>query len=120
MICYIGAIGYGAGYQVPNSFGWHPLICLVCCFALGFVFDTIAKKILFSKFYEASKKNKIIVAVCSYASYLVAWVVINKTLGYDLDNDFLLYLAGVIVIQMVLLIIKAVRNFFVAKKGEKA
>lgn len=119
LCCYIGAIGYGVGYNLPNKLNYHPIICLICCLILGTLFDTIANKLLSTKFFNESKKNKIITAVIVYAGYLIAWWIVDKTLNYDLDYDFMTSLYMIIGIQVILLIIKAIKNGIKSKKESK-
>lgn len=113
---YIGAVGYGIGYNLPNKFNCHPITCLICCFLLGTIFDKLAEKLVSSNYFEKSKKNKIIIATFIYALYLVAWAIVDKTLNYDLDYDFLFNIEVIIVIQIVLLVINIIKNIFRYKK----
>lgn len=108
--CFIGAIGYGVGYNLPKKLGVGSAMCLVYCLILGTVFDLVASKILSTNFFKQSRKNKIIVASWVYASYLIAWMVVYKTLNYDLDNDFLFSLAFVLIVQFVLLVLNMIKN----------
>lgn len=108
--CYIGAIGYGTGLNVPKYYGAKPIVCIICCLALGILFDFIANKILSSKFYNESKNNKLAVASFIYITYLAAWVIIDYAIDYDLDLDFLLDVGLVICIQMILIVIKYIKS----------
>lgn len=109
--CYISAIGYGVGYNLPTKYNLHPIICVVCCLALGLLFDFIANKILSTKFYEESKRNKITVALCIYVTYLIAWVIVKYYIEYDLDEDFLSNIVLIIIIQLVLLAINVLKKY---------
>lgn len=119
LTCFIGAIGYGVGYNLPNELNWNPIACIICCLALGTVFDLIGKKILNNKFFNSSTKNKVIVAAIVYIGYLIAWIIVKEVLNHDLDYDFLYYLGFLIVIQIVLLIVNAIKHYFKDKKEGK-
>ncbi|MDO5440494.1 MAG: hypothetical protein Q4F12_03030 [Erysipelotrichaceae bacterium] len=108
--CYIGAVGYGVGYNLPNNFNLHPIICLICCLLFGTVFDNLAKKIVSSKYYKESKSNKVCVAVIVYIGYLIAWAIVDYAIDYDLDYDFLTNVVFIVAIQVVLLIIRMIKN----------
>lgn len=109
--CYIGAIGYGAGYNIPRTFNVHPIICLICCLALGLLFERLGNKILSTDFYNTSKKNKWTVACFVYIGYLIAWVIVDLALDYDLDRDFLLNFGLIIIIQIILFIIRTFKQY---------
>lgn len=108
--CYIGAIGYGVGYNLPKSFNLHPIICIISCLLLGTLFDAIANKLLSSKYFNRSLQSKISLASFIYVGYLVAWLIVNELLDYDLDTDFLSSILIIIAIQLVLLVINGVKN----------
>lgn len=114
--CYISAVGYGIGYNVPFRLNWHPIICIVCCLVLGTVFDFIARRILSSNYFNGSLLNKITLTSFIYVSYILVWFIVDTTIGYDLDNDFLLSLGFIIIIQIVLLIIKMFKNYLKERK----
>lgn len=114
--CYIGAIGYGVGYNLPKQYGLHPIICIITCLLLGTLFDAIAKKILSTSYFNGSLQNKITVASLIYIGYIVAWIIVNDLLGYDLDNDFLVNLGIIVTIQLILLLINSIKNYFKSKK----
>lgn len=118
--CYIGAVGYGIGYNLPNKWGWHPILCLVCCLVLGSVFDALAKKITTTDYFQKALKNRWIVAVVVYAAYLIAWLIVDKFLQYDLDTDFLFSLGFIVIIQIVLLVKNAVQTLTEGKNSNKA
>lgn len=103
LICYIGAIGYGIGYNVPNSFGVHPVICIISCIVFGRIFDAIAKKVLTTDYFNSSRQNRFIIAIAVYSSYLVVWLIVKAIIDYDLDYDFFAYLFFVIIFQAILL-----------------
>ena len=109
-VAFIGAIGYGVGYNLPNKFNVHPIISIICCLVLGTSFDFLAEKILSCSFFEKSRKNKIITAIYVYIGYLISWIIVDKTLNYDLDIDFLTNIEMIMVIQVVLLIIKSLKK----------
>ena len=117
--CFIWAIGYGTGYNIPSYYGCNLFVCLISCFALGFLFDLIGNKIISLDFYKKNTKNKIIVAVCVYISYVVSWFIVNRISGYDLDYDFLFNLAITIIIQIVLLFITPIKNKIINKIKHK-
>ena len=68
----------------------------------------MAKKITSSEFFEKSLKNKIITAVYVYGGYLLAWLITDRFLQYDLDYDFLYSLGFIVIIQIVLMIKNAI------------
>lgn len=115
---FIGAIGYGVGYNLPNKFNVHPIISIICCLVLGTSFDFLAEKILSCSFFEKSRKNKIITAIYVYIGYLISWIIVDKTLNYDLDIDFLTNIEMIIVIQVVLLIIKSLKKSIKNKRND--
>lgn len=113
--CYISAIGYGIGYNLPSKLGWHPIVCILCCILLGFLFDYIAKKILSSKYFNQSLLNQYRTAALIYFGYLAAWITIDYYLDYDLDYDFLTNVVFIVAIQILLLIIDAVKKYIKEK-----
>lgn len=108
--CFVGAIGYGVGYNLPSKFNQSPIVCIICCLVLGTIFDFIGNKIVSSKFYNKSKKNKSTTALLIYIGYLLAWIIVDYTLDYDLDYDFFNNIGLVIIIQMILVFIKKIRK----------
>lgn len=117
--CYVGAIGYGLGYNLPNKYNLHPIICLISCLLLGMLFDYLANKLLSTNYFNGSLQNKITTASFIYFGYLAAWLTINRILEYDLDNDFLYSIGSIIIIQIVLFIIKLFKEYIKTKKNYK-
>lgn len=118
LYCYISAIGYGVGYRLPAKFNLHPIICLICCFVLGAIFDKLAEKILDSKTFTSSKTNKILIIIIIYSSYLIAWLICDVVFEYDLDNDFLAAFGLIIVFQIILIIYRIIKKTLQDKKKE--
>lgn len=116
LTCYIGAVGYGIGYNLPNKYNLHPIVCIICCLVLGTIFDKLAQRIVESKFFNKSIFNRIEVASAVYASYLAAWIVVDRILDYDLDQDFLISFYMILAIQVILLIYKSIKDAYKRKK----
>ena len=58
MAAFIGAIGYGLGYTIPDRYGYNTIICFILCFAVGMVFDEIADKIIFNRFVQKNDNRR--------------------------------------------------------------
>ena len=99
--CLIAAIGYGLGYIIPEYFGCHIIICLICCYVSGLVFETIAEKALTIDSVNESKLNKFILICIIYLTYIFIWILVKKLFGYDLDYELMLDLLYVVVFQFV-------------------
>lgn len=119
LTCYISAVGYGVGFNLPKKLNLHPIICIVCCLVLGSIFDLFAKKILSTKYFRGSFQNKVTTATCVYFGYILAWLIVNHVLEYDIDTDFLVSITLIIIIQIVLLIIKFFKEYFKEKRNNK-
>lgn len=114
--CYVGAIGYGVGYNLPTKLGANTIVAIICCLVLGTVFDLLAKKLLESNFFKKSKRNKIYTAIGIYAGYLIAWVIVDYALDYDLDYDFMSNIGLIILFQVVLILIDMFRKYLKEKR----
>lgn len=115
--CYIDAIGYGIGYYLPSKYDLHPVLCIVICLIVGTVFNFLGNKLLSTNYFNGSLQNKISVALFIYAGYLAAWMFTDRVLGYDLDNDFLSNLGIIIIIQIILIIIRAIKQYIAERKA---
>lgn len=114
----IGAIGYGVGYNLPLKFNFHPIICIICCIALGGIFDNIAKKVLSIENLTNTTKKKIFLAILVYIVYFIAWVIVDYALDYDLDYDFFPSITIYLIYQVIAFIVLTIKNK-IAHKGEK-
>lgn len=108
--CFIWAMGFGIGYYLPNKLGNKTIVCFLCSMLLGTIFDLIGSKLLSSNYYKKSNKNKYVVTIGVYVTYLIVWYIANITLEHDLDNDFLTNLGSMIIIQITLLFINELRK----------
>ena len=115
---YIGAIGYGIGYNLPLKYDLHPIICIICCLVLGSLFDWLGNVIL-SKENLKTRKNKIILAFVIYGTYLLAWVIADYLFDYDLDIDFLMSIYIIIFFQIISIIINKAKDYYKRKNNEK-
>lgn len=107
---FVGAIGYGFGYSIPDKLGMHPIICLVLCMLLGSLFDDLAGFIFEKKHLINTRKRKITFAAIIYTGYLIAWLIAYVALDYDIDNDFLLDVSLVLVFQVVSYILARIKR----------
>lgn len=108
---FIGAIGYGIGYNLPLRFNMHPIICIISCLILGTIFDNIAEYLLSRKIFTI-KRNRNIFAIIVYFSYLLAWILVDYFLDYDLDIDFLMNIWTILIFQIISLVICKVKKMF--------
>lgn len=115
--CYISASGYGLGYYLPAKFGWPTLLCIFCCLVLGSLFDNLGNKLLSTNFFNGSLVNKITVVSFVYWGYLAVWMLINKLVLYDLDYDFISEILFTIIIQIVLVFVKYVKEIIQMKRN---
>lgn len=113
---FIGAIGYGIGYALPSLYGLNIFICLICCLALGSLFDFIADTVLDKEIIRSSKRNRMILAASVYGTYLIAWIVVKILLNYDLDEDFFVDLLFVLIFQIISLIAHKLKKLYKNKK----
>lgn len=116
---YIGAMGYGIGYALPNLYNINPIICVIISLFPGFVFDSIAEKALSYEGFTGTKKRKIVFAIVVYSVYLYAWYLVNKYLIYDLDDDFLYNLLLILVFQTMSFIIYHLKRYIRKKRKKK-
>lgn len=114
--CYISAVGYGIGYWLANYFNLHIVICIIASIALGLIFDKIGAYFLNKNSIKNSLQGKATFAACVYSFYLAAWAFAYTVLGHDLDDDFLSNLGLIIVLQVVLMVIEAIKIEIKSKK----
>lgn len=116
LTCYICAIGYGIGYAIPEYLGYSPWICLIPCMIFGTIFYFLGVKVLNSKFFNKSKKRKIIYVAIFYIAYVIIAICSVRILGHDIDNDFLINLAFIIAFQILAFIVEYIRESIKLKK----
>lgn len=116
---FIGAIGYGFGYSIPDKLGMHPIICLVLCMLLGSLFDDLADFIFEKKHLINTRKRKITFAAIIYTGYLIAWLIAYVALDYDLDNDFLIDVALVLLFQVISYVLVRIKRYIKSKIDRK-
>ncbi len=87
MVSFIAAMGYGFGYTVPSAFGWHPLLCLVVCLALGSVLDSLANRIVFSSAVQKTTGRRYLVFLAIALVFLAGYAVLARFFAYSLWND---------------------------------
>lgn len=107
---FIGAIGYGVGYSLPYKLHVNEIICLVLCMVLGSLFDNLADYIFEKKHLINTRKRKITFAAIIYTGYLIAWLIVYLALDYDIDNDFLLDVALILVFQVISYILVRIKR----------
>lgn len=112
---FIGAIGYGIGYNLPARLNFGPYTCIAICMVFGTVFDCIAEDILSKKEMQQTK-NKLILAAVVYILYLFAWLLVDYFLDYDLDFDFLSNIEMLLVFQVTSLLINKIKEYFNRRK----
>lgn len=116
---YITAIGYGVGYLIPNKYNLNIIICIICSLILGLVFDFLSKKILDTKYFNASINNKVTIAAIVYSGYLIAWLLVNYVFDYDLDYYFFSSVGDIILIQLLVIVFKTFKKYINSKKKSK-
>ena len=58
MSAFIGAIGYGVGFMIPEALGFGEIICYIASFAVGEAWDQVIDKIIFTKEVQSDPKRK--------------------------------------------------------------
>lgn len=116
LIAYICAIGYGIGYALPEYFGYRPLICFVISMVFGSIFYYIGMKVLNSKYFNESKKRKIIFTAIFYACYFIISLTSLNFLDHDIDNDFFINLIFIIGFQILAFIVQYIFGLLELKK----
>lgn len=87
MSAFVGAIGYGVGYMIPEILGFHDIICYISCFALGEVGDQIIDKIIYTKEVQSSPARKYKTFAGLIAIFLIAFIIVKITLGQSLMGE---------------------------------
>lgn len=113
--CYIDAVGYGLGYFIPTRLNYSLIICIIICFVTGLIFDYFAKKLLNSKLFVSSKRNKIILTVVIYVIYFVICYTIDYKYGYDIDDQLFFTVGSLIIFQLLCFVYEC----FTKKKNEE-
>lgn len=106
----IGAIGYGVGYNLPLSYGFHPIVCLVCCLVLGTMFDRIADKILSNNKLTDTRNKKIILAIFIYLIYIIAWLILDYSIDYDLDIELFTSILLYFLFQVISFVVRGIKT----------
>lgn len=94
----MGAIGYGAGYVIPNQMGYNSVVSLVICLVAGTILDNLADKMVYNKFTQGSKGAKRMVFAGIIALFLATGVLVYEFFSHSLWSDFgeqLFYVVGI-------------------------
>ena len=76
----IAALGYGLSFDIPRILGYEQWQCLLSCCIVGFAFDRIANKIVFSKAVQTDALNKCLVFVAFMSIFFaIQYVVVSST-----------------------------------------
>ena len=110
MTSFIGAIGYGVGFIVPKFNDLPTIVCIICSFILGTVFDNIAAKILGTKSLIDTKKKKTTLVISVYFIYLLIWIIVDVLYDYDLDYDVLPDIEFTVLFQIVAFIVNYIKK----------
>ena len=110
LVCLIGSIGYGFGYQIPDALGAPMIVSLIICLIVGYFFDELARKIVDANPFFDTTSRKIKVAILAYLIYLVFWYLDYKILGNDLDNDLFVSLLFLIIVPIIGLVINMIKK----------
>lgn len=87
MSAFVGAIGYGVGYMIPEILGFHDIICYISCFALGEVGDQIIDKIIYTKEVQSSPERKYKTFAGLIAVFCIAFIIVKIILGQSLMGE---------------------------------
>ena len=87
MSAFVGAIGYGVGYMIPEILGFHDIICYISCFALGEVGDQIIDKIIYTKEVQSNPERKYKTFAGLIAVFCIAFIIVKIILGQSLMGE---------------------------------
>lgn len=87
IVAFIGAVGYGFGFSIPYAFGAPDWLCLVLCFAIGILIESVAEKIVYSKFTQGNNTRKTLVFLAFIAFYIVCSLISRAFLGESLFEN---------------------------------
>lgn len=101
MAAFVGAIGYGAGYAIPNKYGYSTIICFVCCMILGMILDKIANIIIFNRFVQKSEKLKHFVFGGIVMLFVIALIAVKVLFDYSLLGELTGNVSFVVVVPVI-------------------
>ena len=101
MSAFIGAIGYGVGYMIPEILGFHDIICYISCFAVGEAWDQVIDKIIYTKEVQSSPERKYKTFAGLIAFFIVAFIIVKITLGQSLMGEVGEGIAEVVLVPIV-------------------
>lgn len=115
---FIGAIGYGLSYAILENLGLNTWICVVVCLICGSLTDIVGNKIVSSKVFKDSRKNRLYAAIIVYLIYFAAWLFVHELFHKDLDEDLLFDFLFVLAFQLIAIFIQYIKRKI--KKGRNA
>lgn len=110
LVCFISSVGYGFGYQIPDTLGAPVIVSLIICFVVGYLFDELARKIIDSNPFFDTTTRKIKLAIFSYLFYLAFWFIDYYLLGNDLDYDLFISLLILFIIPILGIIVTLIKQ----------
>ncbi len=74
IVAGISGIGYGLGFKIPQILGYEEWQCVIICLIVGMVLDKLANAVVFNKFVQSSKTNRIL----TFAGYILFGLAIEQ------------------------------------------
>lgn len=96
-VAFVSAVGYGIGYLIPEMYGMSVFMCWVICLGAGFIIESLAEGIMFSKYIQTDNGRRAALAAYMILIFLIAYIIcLDKTgysLFYSLGEEMLWYIA---------------------------
>ena len=97
IIALFTAIGYGLGYEIPESLNYPLWQCLVICLAVGIAPDILAHKIIFSHAIQKNSVYRFIACTVLLLIFFAAKYIANNWFGVSMVEAILeQYFYGVV------------------------
>ena len=100
MIAFVGAIGYGLGFEIPKILGWPEWQCSVACCVVGFVLQELATRVIFSKIIQKKPAYRFLAFAVFIFCFLAVQYAVVSWMGLSILEHLLQQYAYVIILPV--------------------
>ena len=86
-ICFCSAVAYGFGFLIPSYFGCPFIASLIICFILGLLVETVAERIIFSKFIQGHQYRRVLSWLTCIIIFMIGSHIAIVSLGEDFSEE---------------------------------
>ena len=119
IVAFISAVAYGFGFSIPNGLGASDLLCTVLSFAVGLSVESIAEKIMYSKFTQEKRSGKFLVFAAFIAIFVICELISRKLFGNSLFENLQEEIGYVVIFSVLGFAVSLGKHYYKTVKAKK-